>query len=328
MNINEKNEAEEKLTALDLIKEFFGVDELYDTFRRVIGKNKKDKKMFRHFATGMGVAIVWVVKIFEYLYQLGRFSVYGINECYIDITESLLYQVVQLIFIFIMVMTVTAIFLVIALGKGSIMKRVCNSILLMFFEGVVFVVLICIKGNNLLGELIVELRECSVSQIVVMLIALFLLGLIINMLGIVMLIMHMVTDKPQKGKNNTEKIKKNRTQNIKATMVIFVLILMSFISIFFYYLGIFTEHNRTKFKVIKNQVEYNEILDMGNIFQDEENKVAHEYFIVIFENQEVFIVSRLIKDGIKVKIDYNFQKIIEKNEIETYIYPDVYMIKS
>lgn len=44
MNINEKNEAEEKLTALDLIKEFFGIDELYDTFRRVIGKNKKDKK--------------------------------------------------------------------------------------------------------------------------------------------------------------------------------------------------------------------------------------------------------------------------------------------
>lgn len=49
-------------------------------------------------------------------------------------------------------------------------------------------------------------------------------------------------------------------------------------------------------------------------------------YIIIYENREQYILSRLYKENGKICIDKEYQKIIDKENIDVYIVDNIYNI--
>ena len=62
-------------------------------------------------------------------------------------------------------------------------------------------------------------------------------------------------------------------------------------------------------------------------FEYSSESLSYELYPVVFENQDCYIVSKLYQEEDDIKIAYNYQKIIPKDGVVTYMVSDIYGLK-
>lgn len=76
-----------------------------------------------------------------------------------------------------------------------------------------------------------------------------------------------------------------------------------------------TEQDRCAYKLILIQSEGNE--ESKFIFEHGDDGNKYEIYPIAYENEDCYIVTRLVNNNGKISIDYNYQRIIEKEGQET-----------
>ncbi len=109
-------------------------------------------------------------------------------------------------------------------------------------------------------------------------------------------------------------------------MSITILIIFSVELFMVYCFSRSNEKDRVAYKVIIEFEEYNEKQECEYVFRNEGDKMAIQVYPVVYENGDVYILSRLYKEENETKMDYNYQRIIEKENIETIFYDNIYDI--
>lgn len=98
-------------------------------------------------------------------------------------------------------------------------------------------------------------------------------------------------------------------------------LIFSIESILICYYGYREVNNRTNFKIIEEQM----VLTKENsqyCFDSKKLNSKVVYYPIIFENDDVYIVTRLEKNDNGIFLNYHYQMIIEKEKVETIYYED------
>ena len=97
-----------------------------------------------------------------------------------------------------------------------------------------------------------------------------------------------------------------------------LVIIVTFTIILFciYFLASQHELERVNYKIIIENVTNEN--DITNKYYFESNGSYFRIFIVTYENKDNYFLSRLYSKNGNIMIDYNYQKIINKENIETY----------
>ncbi|MBQ3545908.1 MAG: hypothetical protein IJA34_13150 [Lachnospiraceae bacterium] len=91
-----------------------------------------------------------------------------------------------------------------------------------------------------------------------------------------------------------------------------------------YIFGVLYENDRRSYKVVLFEKEKGE--DSKYIFKDQNGQMNYEIYPIIFEDNDSYILARLyIEDG-KIEIDYKYQRVIEKTDVEIFNFDNIYSI--
>ncbi len=128
---------------------------------------------------------LWIIKSMWYAYQSGRFSVYGIDSCYIALNdESVLLQIIQMVAVLVVWFSIDYLYYTIAVSKDETKFHFRRTLKLLAFWVVemclLFIIIIILSRVN-----IIELIKASTgSDIVTILIILAGTCFMVNIYGI------------------------------------------------------------------------------------------------------------------------------------------------
>lgn len=323
-NANQKN-----ISINDTIYKYFHIEKIIKLINPKI-KTSKDGISITEFCAILTLALsigLWGIRSIIYTFKLGVFSVYNINKSYLEINDSFIFQFIQIIAIAIIISVVNYIYATLITinakkSSFSVPYRIIGFILFHFVETIILLVIIYIPSGLGIINLFVSLWHSPLKYKIILGILLFFLCCIINYIGTIVSFWHFKDKKNinlQKSQSNTTKNK-----NKKLIILIFILIMFSCSLIISYFLGISTEHQRTWFKVILQPVATNDYYAKKYYLKYESDDKCIIY-PVIYENENIYIVSRLYKDeNNEIKIEKEYQKTLDKNNVENIYIENIY----
>lgn len=273
---------------------------------------------------------IWIIKSLWYAYQSGRFSVYGIDRCYINLdNENIFLQVIQLVAIVVVWAFVNYIYYKISISEDDAKghwKRKLKLLLFWLLEMLVLAGIVIIMAKIKIPDLI---QEMTPKYVIYMLFALFLLSLMINIYGIEFSVDYKIAKRKinkkgaemNEGSTGNKEISYQRIRDIAVIIIATIAIEMGVV----YFLGVKFESDKQDYKIIMTESDLKDTSEY--CFYYGELGCGYEIYPIIYENQDSYIVSRLYKDEGKIKIEYEYQKILAKDNIETFKVDNIYKIR-
>lgn len=339
---------EERMMIVENTKESRLFD--YENVKLVISTLQKIKKYasknFAKFSaiTAVGFSIVlWIIRSLGYFYTLGRFSVYHIDKSYIDVwSEGFLAQVIRDMSIVIMFLIVNYIYFQLSISKNT--KRRIVKVLFVLLELCGLSIFIFPLYGISFIDILKHLPNTSMHDIKEFVILWIVWALAVNWLGIFTNFYYRLSkkklpikkkvvsenetvvksqldkreEKKTEDENNKEK-RDLRQDDLKYKKVIegMGILLIMCIGAFgcMYTMGSQIERQRSAFRFVKEKTE---IIDGEKyMFTDQATGDSYYLYPIIYENQDVYIVSQISKDE-EMTIDYDFLKVIDKENVSTY----------
>ena len=288
---------------------------------------------------------IWITRSWGYFYTLGRFSVYHIDKGYIDVwTEGFLIQVIQSVSTCIFLLGINYMYFKLSIPqKGKNAKRRLKKTGFIFLEFIALSAWVLFVNEISFIGLLKELPDVKTIEILALLIAWAIALLMVNAVGIEATIFYKISIKEKKniakgnkevkpklkkkGKNEEQlekqsdeeesDIKQNDIKYQRWVRAIEVLIIICILEFgLMYGVGVFTERHRSEFKFVVKEVET--VVEDEYIFTNQKTGVSYYLYPIIYENQDVYIVSQVTENEDGVFIDCDFQKVIDKKEMITY----------
>lgn len=282
---------------------------------------------------------IWVTRSLGYFYMLGRFSVYHIDKGYIDVwTEGFLIQVIQSVSTCIFLVGINYMYYKLSIPQeGKNAKRRLKKIGFILIEFTVLSIWVFYANEISFIDLMKELPNTPISEILALIIVWCIVIIMVNAIGIEAIIFHKqsikekntVTESEKKDIIQSEKKGKkkqsNKADDTKQSAIkyqswvvtIEILLITCIVEFAFMYgMGIWAEKGRSEFKYV---VEETETIEGDEyVFTDPNNGTAYYLYPIIYENQDVYILSRVSKSEAGASVDYEFLKVIDKFEVSTY----------
>ena len=309
-------------------------DTMQDKAYKVIKKCKeiaeKDFTKFSALFVAVMTVGLWVIKGMWYAYQSGRFSVYGIASCYITSDdESFLLQIIQLAAVLIVWFGINYLFYTILVSEDETKyhwKRKLKSVVFWIVEMLLLLIMVLITSRVSIINLI---KDSTVESVVMLLIVLAFVCAAVNIYGIEFAIEKKFSDrKKKKLKSKLEKQKDiddgNQHKRNSKNMIFTVFITVALEILLMYIFGIVLENDRDSYKLVLVEQETSE--DSQYIFQYQSGQMNYTICPIVFENSDYYILTRLYKRDGKIEMDYEYQKIIEKTDTETFNCENIYGI--
>lgn len=291
---------------------------------------KEDFTKFGAIAAVIFSIALWGIKSIWYAYLSGKFWVYKVDKCYIHAdNENIFLQIIQLASIVVIWFLIDYMYYKISVAEDEsrfCWKRKRNKLIFWMVEmGLAFVAVLLFSHTNS-GKLI---GEITIGDILEILILDFVLCLIINIYAIELSIEERLKKKKEK-KNSTQenktkksKDKRKKEERIKDMFILFIAtIAIELIIIFIASMQV--EYSRCGYKIIMVQSEKTVKSEFDIEYAKDNSK--YEVYPVVHEEQNYYIVTRLYNEDGKIRIDYNYQRIIEKEGQETIYVDNVYTI--
>lgn len=312
-----------------------------ETLEKVIEKirdfSAKDFTKFSAFVAVIFSISLWITRSMGYFYFLGRFSVYNIDKSYIDVwSNGFWIEVIRTILLCIVLVGINYIYYQLSIKKQRL-KKVC----FIFLEFIVLIGWIVWQDGIEIFEIFKDLSSGSIKSVVTFVITSASVVSTLNIYGIVFSVYYklsaikrkVIAKKKKLVKTKIEKkgsgikeeqdsqdssdSKPDNKRNKKYTYVIMsFLIACSIEFVVMYIMGISYEKQRSAFKFVAEEMELVE----GDkyVISNEQNGKFYYAYAVIYENQDVYILSRIFQNEECWKIDTNILKVIDKKEVSTY----------
>lgn len=305
-----------------------------DTAHRILKKCKeiaeKDFAKFSALFVAFMTVGLWVIKGMWYAYQSGRLSVYRIDSCYIvPNDESFWLQIIQMMAVLVVWIGINYLYYKISALKDETKFHWRRKLKLVVFwiseMFLLFIVVIITSGINCI-ELIKDSTAKSVAE---MLFVLACTCFVVNIYGIEFTIEKKLANR--KKKKLGSKIEKKEDIDNKdphkkndQSMMFMVVITVALEILLMYILGVVYENDRCSYKVVLVEQEASE--DNEYIFRYQDGQMNYAICPIVFENNDYYILTRLHKVDGKIEIEYAYQKIIEKIDVETFKFENIYRI--
>lgn len=279
---------------------------------------KRDFKRFSAIVAVFFSCGIWITKSMWYSYMSGKLSIYNIDRCYISYdSDSIFLQIIQILSVLVVWFIISYIYYYIATTDDYSKfhwKRKLKKLLFWIFESIIIFWILMVMSNVSLWNLV---DEINVSNGLSLGVSVFLLCLIINIYGIEFAIENRVIKKGKQKEGILEEKEENKEVKNEWLVIMSVLIIATVAVelVVFYFIGIRNEQNRRNYKIIACESEID--IESKYCFHYEEPESNIQIYPIVYENQSYYIVSRLYRKGGEVKIDYNYQKIISKEDVET-----------
>lgn len=325
-----------KKSSLEDFLEFMGASDVKKFWGHLTDFAKRDPKFSISLLLSSAFLIPIIMRVALYAYYSGILSVYRIDPTYIKTDENSLFGFVYYLAVAVVIFLMNYIFLWTAMGDGkrSPVLRILHTVLLMLAETIFIAVFVFFELKTVIpgyfGVLWQAKREIF-SLLRIMLLQSFAVVLITNSFGMAAVIIF-AFQKP------SEKVHRDRTDQKTDPMIgqpkneskysvelIAMVIIMSASLLVFKVSAIWSERERTEYKLVCEVLTENqrEEIEEKYLFFNDGKPIS--VFPVVFENEEVYILSRLYRaeDG-GIKMDYDYQKVIGKLGVETYFVKDIF----
>lgn len=338
------------------------MEQLYQMFQKVCKLFQSDFVKYSGIAT-VGVTIaLWIIRSLGYCYQLGKFAVYGIDKCYVDVMSgNFILNIVQTVAVCIVFFAINYVYFKLSIPTGGCKLQLRRRIKkLGFCVGEIVILLGCVMFSEGISpiDLWKDLKSTSIAQNISFGIIILLIWVMINLLGMQANWFRkeavrkekkknskvheqsvqkldegtgVENKEKQKGKNKKEKKqkKKEREEHKKYrkwfTMLRAGLICFSLELALMYGMGRYEENCRVEYKVVVEDAEIEQ--SSKYVFVNKKDDSAHMLYPVVYENQDIYILTRLYKNEDEIEIDYSYQRIINKENIEVQQLNDIKYIE-
>ena len=305
---------------------------------------EKHWKSVSLFITSVATAIFILCRMLYFSYYKGAYSVYHLEDSYIDMSnETIIIRIAKTLFVMSVIFVSNYVFYVIGTSKdtGRIrLKRKLKTIVYILFEILILVFISTLETNFSTSEVINEFSKASRSEIIGIVILTLYTSLLINIFAIQICIrkndrifryIYNKIIKPiiQKLKidsahsSQTEINNEDSNQKDYGWIIFCIIIIIMALCLemtLLYSFGKSNELSRKEYKVIVQNVENNE----NSQFNIDGKDV--EIYIIIYENKEECVVSKLENKNGKVTRRLEENKKIKKENLEIYYCDDIYEI--
>lgn len=304
---------------------------------------EKHWKLTSLFITSVATAISILCRMLYFSYYKGAYSVYHLEDSYIDMSnETIILRIAKTLFVMSVIFASNFVFYVIGTSKdvGRIrLKRKLKTITYILFEIVIIIFISILETNLSMSEVINEFSSASRGEIFGLLFLALYTIIIFNIFAIEMCIRENDrvfkyiykkvigpiipktkkdnTDSSQNEKDNGDRKPKGYGWIIFGIIIILGLCLEM---ILLYSFGKSNELSRKEYKVIVQNVENNEKSQFKIDGQDV------DIYIIIYDNKEDCVVSKLENRNGKVARRLEENKKIKKENLEIYYCDDIYEI--
>lgn len=303
----------------------------FDNLVQFLVKESKKitKENFAIYSTIAAViysVILWCIKSIWYAYWSGRFWVYKIDRCYIDTgSEKAFLQIIQWVLLFVVWLIINYIYYMILVSEDVTRfhwKRKIKCFLFYIVEMATILEIALVSSNTKFQELV---NEITARNFLPTLILIIILCFIIDIFAIQFAIEERLKRKKLKEATVQKNAKMTNEQRIKIILIVWSIALVLGIG-FAFLQSKNNEESRCRYKVIMipSEEEAESEFDIEYLRDNNKYKICP----VAYENQDCYIVTRLYNEDGKIKIDYNYQKILNKDEYETIYLDDVYQIST
>ena len=337
-----KNNTDPKINnkTFDEICNNLGLNHLKEFMVTIYNYANTNFDKFCYLFAAVTLIISWIIRTIGFCYQAGRFSIYGIDNKYIEIGDNFLFQLMEYVAITIIFLLVNYFYIYFSIqddGTRFNFKRKRNISVLVSIEMLGLFIMVLISSYTNFMSAINEIKNTNIITWIFILIILLVSTLMINIFGIEFSFSYKKAHKRKKTSDSTtpedQEPKAKTDKKIHNSVLMYIVtafIVTSIFILFSFFGGKFEESQRTSFKIIKETVSDDSGTNLENknyIFLSGQNKYI--IYPIIYENDDIYIVSRLyISTDNITEIDYSYQKVIEKNDIPTYQIDNIHSLKS
>lgn len=325
-------------------------------------KDEQKELLSFAYSNGISVSVIVILiwqflKMVYYIFMRGKFSVYGIDSSNLFLLEENIgFQIIKIfgIGIFVYISNyIVYILLTREIKHVNVVKKILFTFgkLIKLLAWLFFIVLIIIFFAALMLEisiidLVKDIKYNPIDCIYVVLVT-FVFTLIINLFGIEYGVIKITKGKKCSRRilyKEYKKYKRNKSVNktklkkhgyiiseadsvneTKKTYNIFILnivlpVAAIITSLFIIWnVGVDIARKQTEYKVVFEHLEEPDIKNY--ILHDGKDKfICHP---IVFETEENYYLSRLVKRETNYSLDYTYQKVIKKDGIQVYYVHDV-----
>lgn len=322
------NNNSNKLT-LNQVKNLFGINFLTELVKNIIDYARDNFEKFSALFIAIITTGIWLIRTLGYCYQSGVLSVYNISKSYIAIDNNFFYQIIQVIAVFVILFISNFIlsFLSIKPDQSRFhFKRKIKIILFFIFEIIVIFSIVLISSSMSVISLIKDIKGSSLTSNLLTFAVIFFILLfftvVINIFGIELAFYQKKSQQHTTADTTSHNDSSNES---KIILFITILIVISILLPCSYLYGKIEESQRTTYKIVEEPLDSTDSTDKKFIFNSLENN-SYKLSAVIYENEDHYILARLYKENGKIILDKSYQKIIDKDDIITYSYDNIYNI--
>lgn len=274
-----------------------------------------------------------IIKCMWFFYEWGFFSTYNINTAYIDMNNGgILYSLLGYIGIAILFLISNCIVYFLLIEKKGL-----GFIIFFLGEVILFFTMVFILANvNILDALKEMIDKQQQMEYLKMFRSTVYFFLMVNVYGLVMSIASLIYKKcinrKNKGvryRNSNEAAEINRGGYVRALTIIVLIVLVLVESIAMFFMGVYHGNNKKDFKIITERIDpaNDSLLSTNSKFKVLDSDEYFQFYAVLFENNSNYIITYLYNVEDKLYINRDYQKIINKENIETRYMKDINNIK-
>lgn len=291
-----------------------------------INKLKRmEKEEFGKFSAIITVLFtigIWFVKGLWYSFWSGRLSIYNIDRGYIHVdNDSVLMEIIRMGAVLIIWLFVNYFYCRFIFDKNDLRftwKRFGKKIL---FWGIEMVLVSWLLLSNSQTNPLELFRETGLGGIISVFFLMWLTCLMINLFALE----YIYGVKREGRKRKKEKIVNRRIRRSVKEIIFTFGFTVSIELVMFFFLGTQAEQSRNEFKMIMTKVE--EDTETKYIIQSGVDKEKYTIYPVVYENEDCYILTRIYKENEEIKIDYDYQKVISKENVETKYTNNIFSIE-
>lgn len=337
-NISKKAETKQTEKGSDIAN----ISDCLNPFKIADKMSEEKFKKYVTIITALCTLGICIAKILWYFFTSGRCSVYGINSSYIDIgKDSVLFEIAMYVTVMILFIIPNYVLDKLLNSKSNVWFKGMKILGVMFAETLILYAYILLKSHIELHCLRCLLKAMIANLSLRVLLTLFFLIVAINGFAIGNKIWDSIDRHLKKQEENTANSlaekqggiivadeydsNKNKSDNkIRISFITRLLVIMGLELACMYIMGMIFELNRSDYKVMMVEVDADVDEELIICYRSDSNKYV--IYPIVYENTECYIVSRLYIEEGETKIDYNYQRTIEKTDVETVYISDVYSI--